>query len=134
MKLLRLAFYTPENKSNRKIPGKIQAKTKTYRDKNLTISFIQDLQNLFSFQMNFENPFTGSGEMSSGRRDLFQLCFQRKTQINGEVYSSWGKYYLTMIDNYGNYLKQYKIRFPCLTPFSDSIKSERRLEVEKILH
>ena len=30
--------------------------------------------------LNFENPSTGSEEISSGRRDLFQLRFQIKTQ------------------------------------------------------
>ena len=27
-------------------------------------------------RLNFENPFTGSGEISSSRRDLFEFCFQ----------------------------------------------------------
>ena len=37
-------------------------------------------------RLNFENPSTGSREISFDRRDLFQLCFQfqRKTQKTGQ--------------------------------------------------
>ena len=46
----KVGFYSPENKTN----WKIQAKNKTYWDKNLTISSMQDLQDLFSFNTPFE--------------------------------------------------------------------------------
>ena len=76
-----------------KIEEKFKLKTKLTETKKLKMNSIQGMQNLFSFQTPFKFlKSTGSGDTTSGARDLFPLCFQRKTQ-------KWGKDCLVMIDN-----------------------------------
>ena len=95
------AFYMGFMHLKIKIKEKFKLKTKLAKTK-IQKSVLYKLCRIFSAsrrRLNFENTFTGSGDISTGARKLFHFAFKEKQKKPG-------KDCLVMIEIWGNYLEQ----------------------------
>ena len=93
-----------------KIKEKFKLKTKLIeaKIKRSILCKLCRIVSAFIRHLNFQNPSTGSGDITSGSKDLFHFAFKEKHTKNG------GEVCLVMIDNLGNYLEQLRIMLPHL--------------------